>query len=132
MSASEKQPFGSVILLDRREDRAAAFATLHPRVVSSVSELNASAAEATKDSLWVSYARDLTLALVQQIVPPRSSLGCGLFLHALDLRSIPVLTARFRHIAFAVDGNFLSPAISPRFWRRRIARGCSLADSSIP
>jgi len=36
-----------------------------------------------------------------------STLGVGLFIHALDIKSIPVLSSLFRRIAFTVDGGFI-------------------------
>ena len=107
MAVKEKQPKRSMILLDRRPKRAAAFAGLHPRVVSSVTELRSSVAHASKDSVWVSYSSDLTDALVQRATSVPSKLGLGLFVHSLDMKSIPVLLSLFRRIAFAVDGDFI-------------------------
>lgn len=102
-----QQPKRSMILLDRAAKRAAAFAPLHPRVVSSMTDLGSSVAQATKDSLWVSYASDLTAALVRRATAARAPLGVGLFIHSLDLKSIPVLSSLFQRIAFTVDGGFL-------------------------
>lgn len=107
MAVKEKPRKRSVILLDRRPGRAAAFAGLHPRVVTSVTDLRHSVAHASKDSVWVSYARDLTEELVKRAASASSSLGVGLFIHSLDIRSIPVLSSLFRRIAFTVDGGFL-------------------------
>jgi DNA-binding Xre family transcriptional regulator len=110
MAVKEKQPKRSLILLDRRSKRAAAFAGLHPRVVTSVTDLRHSVAHASKDSVWVSYASDLTDALVKRATSVPSKLGLGLFLHSLDIKSIPVLSSLFRRIAFTVDGGFI-PAV---------------------
>ena len=96
-----------MILLDRAKKRSSRFASLHPRVVSSVTELRNSVAHATRDSFWVSYASDLTEALVRnasQGVPP---LGFGLFIHSLDMKTIPALSSFFRRIAFTMDGGFI-------------------------
>jgi DNA-binding Xre family transcriptional regulator len=98
---------GTMILLDRATKRAAAFAGLHPQVVSSVSGLRNSVEHASKDSVWVSYASDLTAALVKRASPVPSTLGVGVFIHALDMKTIPVLTSLFRRIAFSVDGGFI-------------------------
>ncbi|MFO0867343.1 MAG: helix-turn-helix transcriptional regulator [Pirellulales bacterium] len=98
---------GTMILLDRRPKRAAAFAGLHPQIVSSVSDLRNSVAHASKDSVWVSYASDLTAALVKSASITPSTLGMGVFIHSLDMKTIPVLTSLFRRIAFAVDGGFI-------------------------
>lgn len=107
MVVKVRQPKRSVILLDRRAKRAAAFAGLHPRVVTSVADLRDSVAHSSKDGIWVSYAGDLTNALVKDANSVPSTLGLGLFIHALDIKSIPVLSSLFRRIAFTVDGGFL-------------------------
>jgi DNA-binding Xre family transcriptional regulator len=108
MAVKAKQPKRSMILLDRRPKRAAAFAGLHPQVVSSVTALRNSVAHASKDSVWVSYASDLTDALVKRASPAPTTLGIGVFIHALDMKTIPVLSSLFRRIAFAIDGGFIS------------------------
>jgi DNA-binding Xre family transcriptional regulator len=107
MVVNVRQPKRSVILLDHRAKRAAAFAGLHPRVVTSVKELRDSVAHCSKDGMWVSYSGDLTDALVKRASSVPSTLGLGLFIHALDIKSIPVLSSLFRRIAFSVDGGFL-------------------------
>ena len=107
MAVKQKQPKRSMVLLDRRPKRAAAFAVLHPRVVKSVTDLRNFVAHASKDSVWVSYARDLTDALVKRTTSVPSKLGWGLFIHSLDIKSIPVLSSLFRRIAFTVDGGFI-------------------------
>jgi DNA-binding Xre family transcriptional regulator len=107
MTITEKRPKRSMILLDRRLKRAAAFAGLHPRVVTSVADLRHSVAHASKDSVWISYASDLTDALVRRASSVPSTLGLGLFIHSLDIKSIPVLSSLFRRIAFTADGGFI-------------------------
>jgi len=97
----------AVFLLDRAAKRAATFAPLHPRVVSTRADLRSSLASATKDSLWVSYAPDLTHALVKGVAANPPSLGLGLFVHTLEMQSIPVLSSAFRRIAFTPNGGFL-------------------------
>ena len=107
IKTKKKQPKRSMILLDRAAKRAAAFAGLRPQVVSSVSGLRNSVAHATKDSVWVSYASDLTAALAKSVTSVPSTLGMAVFVHSLDMKTIPVLTSMFRRIAFAVDGGFI-------------------------
>jgi DNA-binding Xre family transcriptional regulator len=107
MAVKEKQSKRSMILLDRRPTRAAAFAGLHPQVVRSVTDLGNSFEHASKDSVWVSYASDLTDALVKRATSVPATLGLGLFLHSLDMKSIPILSSLFRRIAFLVDGGFI-------------------------
>ena len=79
VKTKENQAERSMILLDRAAKRVAAFAGLHPQIVSSVSDLRNSVAHATKDSVWVRYASDLTAALVKHASPVPSTLGmtCG-------------------------------------------------------
>ncbi|QVL30744.1 helix-turn-helix domain-containing protein [Telmatocola sphagniphila] len=107
MNIKVKPAKRTMILLDRRPKRAAAFAGLHPEVVSSVSGLLDSVTHSSKDSIWVSYESNLTEALIKRASPTPASLGLGLFLHEIDLKTIPVLSSLFRRIAFAVDGKFL-------------------------
>jgi DNA-binding Xre family transcriptional regulator len=107
MAVKEKQPNRSMILLDRHSKRAAAFAELRPRVVTSVMDLRDSVAHASKDSVWISYASALTDELVKSAFPVPATLGIGVFIHALEMKTIPVLSSLFRRIAFAVDGGFI-------------------------
>ncbi|MFN0053224.1 MAG: helix-turn-helix domain-containing protein [Planctomycetales bacterium] len=109
MVAKGEFPKTSMILLDRRPKRAAAFAVLRPRVVSSLADLGDTIAHASRDSLWVSYSKELTAALLKPTTSTPATLGLGLFIHTLDLKSIPLLSARFRRIAFQVDGNVIPP-----------------------
>lgn len=110
MIARKHQPLRSMILLDRRPKRAAAFAGLRPRIVASPAGLRDSVAHASKDSVWVSYASDLTDSLVKRAASIPATLGTGLFIHPLDLKSIPVLSSLFRRIAYRADGSFLPAA----------------------
>jgi DNA-binding Xre family transcriptional regulator len=107
MAVKEKQPKRSMILLDRRSKHAAAFAGLQPRVVTSVMDLGDSVAHASKDSIWISYASDLTDALVKRASLAPTTLGMGVFIHELDMKTISVLSSLFRRIAFAVDDGFI-------------------------
>lgn len=107
MALKEKQSNRSMILLDRRSRHAAAFAGLRPWVVTSVRDLRDPVAYASKDSVWISYASNLTDALVKRASPAPATLGVGVFIHALDVKMIPVLSSLFRRIAFAVDGGFI-------------------------
>jgi DNA-binding Xre family transcriptional regulator len=96
-------------VLDRTKKRPARFASLHPHVVSSVAELRNSLAHAPRDSFWISYAQDLTEALVKTASASRPALGLGLFIHSLDIETIPALASCFRRFAFATDGGFIPP-----------------------
>ncbi len=108
MALKEKQPNCSMILLERRSRHAAAFAGLRPYVVRSARDLHDAVAHASKDSVWISYTSDLTDALVKRALFAPATLGIGVFIHALDMKTIPVLSSLFRRIAFAVDGGFIS------------------------
>lgn len=94
-------------LLDRAKKRVSRFALLHPHVVSSKADVRDSVPRATRDSLWISYAHDLTEALVKNASAAQPTLGLGLFIHSLDVKTIPALTSCFRRIAFTTDGGFI-------------------------
>ncbi len=107
MASKEKQLNHVTILLNRHSRHAAAFAGLRPQVVTSVRGLRDPMAHAARDSIWISYAPDLTDALVKHACLASATLGMGVFVHALDLKVIPALSSLFRRIAFAVDGGFV-------------------------
>lgn len=107
VKAAAKPRHDQVFLLDRAKKRSSRFASLRPQVVSTITELRNSVAYATRDSLWVSYASDLTEALVRNASLATPSLGFGLFIHPLDMKTIPALGSFFRRIAFTIDGGFI-------------------------
>ena len=82
-----------MFLLDKTKKRSDRFSLLHPLVVSSTGGLQDSLARATKDTLWVSYEKDLTEALLKTVLGPPRSLGRALLIHALNPLSVPVLTS---------------------------------------
>lgn len=100
-----KNRYGT-ILLDRAKKRPAIFAALQPHVVSSVGGIRDCVARASSDSLWLSYSNDLTEALVRQLSTSRSPLGFGLFVHSMEMKTLPALTSFFRRVAFTTDGGF--------------------------
>ncbi|MFM2002833.1 MAG: hypothetical protein RI963_2259 [Planctomycetota bacterium] len=104
---AEKKNRYRVILLDRAKKRPSAFASLHPEVVSSLTELRYSLAHASADTFWISYTNVLTEALVKQMSASQRSTGWGLFIHSIDVGTIPALTSFFRRIAFTTDGGFI-------------------------
>lgn len=106
-TVTHKPTNGEVFLLDRAKKRPASFATLRPRVVSTAAGVGESVARASKDCLWISYARDLTEALVRKVAWPVTSLGSGLLVHPLDTASLPALSSCFRRVAYATAGGFL-------------------------
>jgi len=107
VKAAPKRKLTQMFLLDRAKKRASSFASLRPRVVSSLTDLRNCVAHATRDSLWVSYASDLTDALVRSASTIHPTLGMGLFIHSLDMKTLPALASRFRRIAFTADGGFI-------------------------
>ena len=98
-----------MFLLDKAKKRPDRFSLLHPKVVSSTGGLKDSIAQATKDTLWVSYEKDLTEALLKTVLGPPRSLGKALLIHALNPLSIPVLTSCFKRFASASNKEFLPP-----------------------
>ena len=98
-----------VFLLDRAKIRPARFSLLDPLIVSSIGGLRDSVALATKDTLWVSYEKDLTEALLKMVVGPPRALGMAVFVHALSLQSVAGLASCFKRFAFASDHGFLPP-----------------------
>jgi hypothetical protein len=96
-----------MFLLDRAKKRVSRFALLHPHVASSTSDVRNWMPRATRDSLWISYAQDLTEAIVKNASSAPPTLGIGLFIHSLDLQIIPALTSCFHRIAFTTEGGFL-------------------------
>lgn len=105
-AAQRQQPY-RIFLLDRARKRPSWFASLHPHIVSSTTDLRESVPHATSHSLWISYTRDLTEALVKHVSVAPRTLGCGLFMHALDMNTIPALLSCFRRIAFTTNGGGL-------------------------
>lgn len=98
----------NIILLDHAKKRPINFAELKPRVVSNKTELQDLLHNVDKDSLWISYAADLTAAVLKQWQDPPNRLGNGLFLHRIDINSIAALFSVFRRFAFKADDVFLS------------------------
>ena len=98
-----------MFLLDKSRKRPERFSLLHPQVVSSTGGLRDSLARATKDTLWISYEKELTEALLKTVLGPPRSLGKALLIHALNPLSIPVLTSCFKRFASASNKEFLPP-----------------------
>lgn len=96
-------------LLDRAKKRPERFAGLQPKVLSSVGAVRQSVAEATKDTLWVSYERELTDALVKSLHGPAQRLGKAVVVHTLSPQALAALTGNFQRLVFAAEGGFLPP-----------------------
>lgn len=99
----------SMILLDKAKKRAQLFRSLHPRVVTSVRGVRDSLARATKNTLWISYEKDLTEALVAAASGPVRPLGTAVLIHRLSPETIPALTGHFKRFAFAAPEGCLPP-----------------------
>lgn len=94
-------------LLGRSKKRLAAFDALRPHAIATVADIRQSVAHAGRNSLWVSYDRELTEQLVKSVSATLTSLGSGVFIHSLDAEAIPALSSVFRRIAFTADGGFI-------------------------
>jgi hypothetical protein len=99
----------SMFLLDRAKARPARFLALQPRIVSSVSGVRQSVADATRDTLWVSYQPDLTDAVVRSLRGPSRRLGNAVLIHAINPQTLAALTGSFHRLAFADHDGFLPP-----------------------
>ncbi len=108
-------------LLDKAKKRPERFSSLFPEIISSLAELRISLAHATKDSLWISYEKDLTEALLRTLSWPARPLGVAVLVHAMNAQTLPawqvvqavrLLTPRM--------GSCTTPN-SPKHWKRRIA-----------
>ena len=96
-------------LLDKSKKRSERFATLHPHIVSSSSALQGSVAQATNETLWISYEKGLTEALVRTLSWPSRSLGEAILVHPMNPQTFPALAGCFDRFAFAIGGGFLPP-----------------------
>ncbi|MEW4530813.1 helix-turn-helix transcriptional regulator [Maioricimonas sp. JC845] len=108
VKATEKRTPRQIFLLDRAKKCSSRFTSLRHHFVRTIGEVRNSVAHARGDSLWVSYSRDLTDALVSSAAQGASPLGFGLFLHSVDMKTIPALSSFFRRVAFTSDGGFIS------------------------
>jgi DNA-binding Xre family transcriptional regulator len=96
-------------LLDKAKKRPERFSSLHPEIISSLAGLRNSLAHATKDSLWISYEKDLTEALLRTLSWPARSLGVAVLVHAMNPQTLPALASCFKRFAFATGDGFLVP-----------------------
>jgi DNA-binding Xre family transcriptional regulator len=112
MTQTAKRPSASrkTYLLSRTPSRSRTFAVLKPEVVSSMKSLRSSLAHPEKNSLWISYDKELTAALLKHVSWTCAPLGEAVFVHAVPPESLPALQSLFEHFAFSVSGNFLEPA----------------------
>jgi DNA-binding Xre family transcriptional regulator len=106
-TTAQEQNKGRLFLLGRGKKRLAAFGALQPHAICTVAEVRQSVRHAGRDSLWVSYDKDLTDELVKSTSAAPTMLGLGLFVHSLDTQAIPALSSVFHRIAFTADGGFI-------------------------
>lgn len=97
------------ILLDRRTSRAKWFARLDAESVSSLARIRNSIAHASRDTLWISFEKTLTNALLKAVDWHSPSLGFVVLLHRPDLETLPALGNCFREVVFSLSDGFLSP-----------------------
>jgi DNA-binding Xre family transcriptional regulator len=76
-------------------------------VVSSITDLRNLLAHATKDSLWISYERTLTEALLKYVSWPTGSLGDAVLIHTMTPQTLAPLANCFKRFAFSTNEGFL-------------------------
>ncbi|MGH7134974.1 MAG: helix-turn-helix domain-containing protein, partial [Pirellulales bacterium] len=89
--------------------RGKRFSPLRPKIVSSDAALRRSLAVAGKESLWISYAADLTASLLRSVSWPARNLGVAVLSHAVSPATLPALASCFRRFAYAANDGFLPP-----------------------
>ncbi|MGO8751999.1 MAG: helix-turn-helix domain-containing protein [Thermoguttaceae bacterium] len=101
----------NVIILDKAKQRPRRFAALQPEVVSSSNRIAAYVEHAPANSLWISYEKDLTNALIRSVSLARHSrpLGSVLLLYRPVQETLPTLTGCFKTFVYSVNGGFLPP-----------------------
>lgn len=97
-------------LLDKAKSRVQRFAVLRPEVISSAAALRKSLSHATKNSLWISYERELTDTLVRSVSWPARNLGGAILGHSISTASLAALANCFKRLAYAAGDGLLAPA----------------------
>ncbi len=95
-------------LLDRQTSRVKWFAQLKAESLSSQKRIRNSLAKASKDTLWISFTKELTDALLKSMEWPSASLGDMLLLHRSDVATLTALKDCFREVVCSVNDGFLS------------------------
>lgn len=75
--------------------------------VTSNAGLRKQLATATGEYHWISYEKQLTEALLQQVSWPTRPLGDAVLIHKMPSQMLPALASCFNRIAFSSDGGFL-------------------------
>lgn len=96
-------------LLDKAKSRVQRLASLRPEVISSAAALRKSLSHATKNSLWISYERELTDALVRSVSWPARNLGGAILAHAVSAGSLAALANCFKRLAYTAGHGLLAP-----------------------
>jgi len=96
-----------MFLLTKATKHSSPIASIRSEIVSSVADLRKSLPHATKDSLWISYERQLTEALLRNISWPTSSLGNAVLIHSMATQTLPTLASCFKRFVFATKNGFL-------------------------
>jgi DNA-binding Xre family transcriptional regulator len=107
--ATKSVELQKTFLLDRRTSRLKWFARLDVESLSSQTRIRDSLVHASKDTLWISFEKTLTEALLKSVDWPSPSLGAVLLLHRPDAESLPALSDCFRKVVFSFNDGFLSP-----------------------
>ena len=96
-------------VLDKAKDRAKRLSPLRPKIVSSDAGLRRSLADASKESLWISYEPELTASLLRNMSWPARNLGIAVLNHLVDSAALPALANCFKRFAYAAEDGFLPP-----------------------
>lgn len=96
-------------LLNRLQSRSSKLAVLKAEVISSIGQLRQSLRHPNRNSLWISYDKDLTEALLKNVSWRDAPLGEAVLVHDMSPPSLPALGTCFKHFAFGANGNFLAP-----------------------
>lgn len=107
--ATKSVELQKTFLLDRRTSRVKWFARLDAENLSSRTRIRDSLVHASKDTLWISFEKALTEALLKSVKWPSPSLGAVLLLHRPDVETLPALRDCFREVVFSLNDGFLSP-----------------------
>jgi DNA-binding Xre family transcriptional regulator len=100
----------TTFLLDKERRHFTQFSMLHPLLISSLSELQHSVGLAKPNSLWISYEKDLTEALLRSTFGPPRTLGTAVLIHKVNLRILRTVAGCFRRFIDASEGSFLPAA----------------------
>jgi hypothetical protein len=108
MKLRDQKP--DINFLVRRNKSAATVSKFGPRIVTTELDLRSFIGQASRDSVWVSYSKELTEVLVKYAATAPCKMGKGVFVHPIELKMVPVLLSLFHRIAFATDGEFIQAA----------------------